>query len=163
MGCSKSSSKREVNSNTILPQETRKILNRQPNFTPKTTGKRRTKTPKISRRKEIIKIGAEINGKEMKGTIISVSSAPQLCPTLCDPMNCSTPGLPVHHQLLEFTQTHVHRVGDAIQPSHPFNFMAAVTICSDFGAQKIKSDTVSTVSPSICHEVMGPDAVILVF
>ena len=38
---------------------------------------------------------------------------------LCDTMNCSTPGLPVHHQLLEFTQTHVHRVGDAIQPSHP--------------------------------------------
>ena len=43
----------------------------------------------------------------------------QLCPTLCNPMNCSTPGLPVHHQLPEFTQTHVHRVGDAIQPSHP--------------------------------------------
>ena len=44
-----------------------------------------------------------------------------------------------------------------------FNFMAAVTICSDFGAPKIKSDSVFTVSPSICHEVMGPDAVILVF
>ena len=43
----------------------------------------------------------------------------QLCPTLCNPMNHSTPGLPVHHQLLEFTQTHVHWVGDAIQPSHP--------------------------------------------
>ena len=40
---------------------------------------------------------------------------------LCDPMNCSTPGLPVHHQLLEFTQTHVHQVGDAIQPSHPLS------------------------------------------
>ena len=49
----------------------------------------------------------------------SVSSVTQLCPTLCDPMNCSTPGLSVHHQLPEFTQTHVHRVGDAIQPSHP--------------------------------------------
>ena len=47
----------------------------------------------------------------------SVQSAS--CPTLCNPMNCSMPGLPVHHQLLEFTQTHVHRVGDAIQPSHP--------------------------------------------
>ena len=46
------------------------------------------------------------------------SSVIQSCPTLCDPMNRSTPGLPVHHQLLEFTQTHVHRVGDAIQPSH---------------------------------------------
>ena len=47
------------------------------------------------------------------------SSAAQSCPTLCDPMNRSTPGLPAHHQLPEFTQTHVHRVGDAIQPSHP--------------------------------------------
>ena len=47
------------------------------------------------------------------------SSVAQLCPTLYDPMNCSMPGLPVHYQLLEFTQTHVHQVGDAIQPSHP--------------------------------------------
>ena len=46
------------------------------------------------------------------------SSGAQSCPTLCDPMNHSTPGFPVHHQLPEFTQTHVHRVGDAIQPSH---------------------------------------------
>ena len=46
-----------------------------------------------------------------------VSSVPQSCPTLCNPMNHSTPRLPVHHQLVEFTQTHVHRVGDAIQPS----------------------------------------------
>ena len=43
----------------------------------------------------------------------------QSCPTLCDPMNRSMPGLPVHHQFLEFTQTHIHRVRDAIQPSHP--------------------------------------------
>ena len=49
------------------------------------------------------------------------SSVAQSCPTLCDPMNCSTPGLPVHHQHPEFTQTHVHRVGDAIQPSHPLS------------------------------------------
>ena len=49
------------------------------------------------------------------------SSAAQACPTLCNPMNCSMPGLPVHHQLLEFTQTHVHRVDDAIQPSHPLS------------------------------------------
>ena len=48
-------------------------------------------------------------------------SVTQLCPTLCEPMNCSTPGLPVHHQLLEFTQTHVHQVGDTIQPSHPLS------------------------------------------
>ena len=49
------------------------------------------------------------------------SSVVQLCPTLCDPMDCSTPGLPVHHQLSEVTQTHVYRVGDAIQPSHPLS------------------------------------------
>ena len=48
-----------------------------------------------------------------------ISSVAQSCPTLCDPMNRSTPGLPVHHQLPEFTQTHVHPVSDAIQPSHP--------------------------------------------
>ena len=47
------------------------------------------------------------------------SSVTQSCPTICDPMNCSTSGLPVHYQLLEFTQTHVHWVGDAIQSSHP--------------------------------------------
>ena len=49
----------------------------------------------------------------------SVSSVAQSCPTLCSPMNCSTPDLPVYHQLPEFSQTHVHRVSDAIQPSHP--------------------------------------------
>ena len=50
-----------------------------------------------------------------------IRSVAQSCPTLCDPMNRSTPGLPVHHQLLEVTQTHVHRVSDAIQPSHPLS------------------------------------------
>ena len=49
------------------------------------------------------------------------SSVVQLCPTLCNPMNCSTPGLPVHHQLPELTQTHVRQVGDAIQPSSPLS------------------------------------------
>ena len=50
-----------------------------------------------------------------------IRSVTQLCPTLCDPMNRSTPGLLVHHQLLQFTQTHVHRVSDTIQPSHPLS------------------------------------------
>ena len=50
---------------------------------------------------------------------VQFSSVIQSCPILCDPMNHSTPGLPVHHQPPEFTQTHVHRVSDAIQPSHP--------------------------------------------
>ena len=52
---------------------------------------------------------------------VQFSSVTQLCPTLCNPKNRSTPGLPVHHQLPEFTQTHVHRVSDAIQPSHPLS------------------------------------------
>ena len=63
--------------------------------------------------------------KGMVGDLLVISQktslrqfSSQSCPTLCDPMNLSTPGLPVHHQLPEFTQTHVHRVGDAIQPSH---------------------------------------------
>ena len=65
--------------------------------------------------------------RDIKGTYlhmyiyIQFSSVIQSSSTLCDPMNCSTPGLPVHHQLLEFIQTHVHRVSDAIQPSHPLS------------------------------------------
>ena len=50
-----------------------------------------------------------------------IRSVTQSCPTLWDPMNCSTPGFPVHHQLPELTQTHVHQVGDAINPSHPLS------------------------------------------
>ena len=60
-------------------------------------------------------------GRKVMTNLVQFSSVTQSCPTLCDHMNCSTPGLPVHHQLLEFTQTHVHRVSDAIQPSHPLS------------------------------------------
>ena len=74
VGCSKSSSKREVDSNTILPQETRNISNKQPNFTPKTIKERRTKKNlEVSRRKEIIKIRSEINEKEIKETIAKMN------------------------------------------------------------------------------------------
>ena len=52
---------------------------------------------------------------------VQFSSVAQLCPTLCNPMNHSTPGLPVHHQLPEFTQTYIHRVSDTIQPSYPLS------------------------------------------
>ena len=52
---------------------------------------------------------------------IKFSSVAQLCPTLCNPMDCSMPGFPVHHHLLELAQTHVHRFGDGIQPSHPLS------------------------------------------
>ena len=57
----------------------------------------------------------------MNQVSVQFSSVAQLCPTLCDPMNHSMPGLPVHHQLPEFTHTHVHRVSDAIQPYHPLS------------------------------------------
>ena len=60
--------------------------------------------------------------KEKGQNDVQFSSVAQSCPTLCDPMSYSTPGLPVHHQFLEFTQTHVHQVSDAIQPSHPLSF-----------------------------------------
>ena len=59
--------------------------------------------------------------------ISQFSSFTQSCATLCDPMDCSTPGLPVHHQLLEFTQTHVHWVSDAIQPFYPLSSPSPVT------------------------------------
>ena len=55
---------------------------------------------------------------------VQFSSVAQLCPTLCDSMNCSTPGLPVYHQLPEFIQTNVHRVGDAIKPSHSLSSLS---------------------------------------
>ena len=66
-------------------------------------------------------IQSEGSQKEKTPIQYQFSSVAQLCPTLCDPMNRSTPGLPVHHQLSEFTQTHVHQVSDAIKPSHPLS------------------------------------------
>ena len=64
---------------------------------------------------------SEPPGKPNSYSSVQFSSVAQSCPTLCDPTNHSMPGLPVHHQLPEFTQTHVHRVRDAIQPSHPLS------------------------------------------
>ena len=67
---------------------------------------------------ELQKPGSRINyGKDVN----QLSSVAQACLNLYDPMDCSTPGFPVHHQLLELAQTHVHRVGDAVQPSHPLS------------------------------------------
>ena len=63
-------------------------------------------------------------GRKVMTNLVQFSSVTQSCPTLCDPMNCSMPGLPVHHQLPEFTQTHVHRVSNAIQPSHPLSSLS---------------------------------------
>ena len=78
-------------------------------------------------KEESEKVGSKLNIQKTKimasGPISSVqfNSVTQLCPTLCNPMDCSMPGLPFHHQLPEFTQTHVHWVGDAIQPPHPLS------------------------------------------
>ena len=71
-------------------------------------------------------------------TISGISSVAQSCPTLCDPMNCSTPSLPVHHQLPEATQRHVHWVGDAIQPSYPLlsPFLPALNLSQHQGLFK---------------------------
>ena len=66
-------------------------------------------------------IHSEVSQKEKQQYSIQFSSVTQSCPTLCDPMNHSMPGLPVHQQLPEFTRIHVHRVSDAIQPSHPLS------------------------------------------
>ena len=63
----------------------------------------------------------QLTTREAQIMTVQFSLVAQSCPTLCNPMNRSTPGLPVHHQLPEFTQTHVHRVSDAIQPSHPLS------------------------------------------
>ena len=62
-----------------------------------------------------------VSSVQFRDESVQFSSVAQPCPTLCDPMNHSRPGLPVHHQLPEFTQTHVHQIGDAIQPSHPLS------------------------------------------
>ena len=58
---------------------------------------------------------------------VNFSSVLQSCPILCDPMDCNMPGLPVHHQLLEFARSHVHQVGDAIQPSYPLSSLSPPT------------------------------------
>ena len=64
---------------------------------------------------------ASVGSEVLSFSSVQFSSVAQSCPTFWDPMNRSTPGLPVHHQLPEFTQTHVHQVSDAIQPSHPLS------------------------------------------
>ena len=73
MGCSKSSLKKELFSNRILPQETRKTLNRQPNFIQKQLENENLKNPKVNNKKEIIKIKTEINKKEMKEAIVKIN------------------------------------------------------------------------------------------
>ena len=81
----------------------------------------------VSSFRDLLNLGIEPTSPALAGRFLTTeppgkfSSVAQSCLTLCDPKNRSTPGLPVHHQLPESTQTHVHRVGDAIQPSHPLS------------------------------------------
>ena len=72
-------------------------------------------------RKSCANLKIDVHRDERQQQLDQIRSVTQSCLTLCNPMNCSTPGLPVHHQLPEFTKTHVHRVSDAIQPSHPLS------------------------------------------
>ena len=74
---------------------------------------------KVPRSSQAVRF-CKVQGKRSKNNI-QFSSVAQSCLTLCNPMDCSTPGLPVHHQLPEFTLTHIHWAGDAIQPSHPLS------------------------------------------
>ena len=69
----------------------------------------------------LLTTGRQQSNNVVRTNSVQFSSVTQSCLTLRDPMNCSAPGLPVHHQLPEFTQTQVHRVSDAIQPSHPLS------------------------------------------
>ena len=86
---------------------------------------------------------------------VQFSSVTQLCPTLCDLIDCSTPGFPVHHQLPELAQTHVHRVSDAIHPSHPPSSPSpAFILCQHFiilkKGKKIYPQEKCIIIPSIC-------------
>ena len=71
--------------------------------------------------KEVKNLLMKVKEESEKVGFSQFSTVTQSCPTLCDPMNRSMPGLPVHHQLLEFTQSHINRVSEAIQPSHPLS------------------------------------------
>ena len=88
------------------------------------TTARTWKQPRRTRTEEWIKRLWYIHTMEYS---VQFSSVTQSCLTLCDPMNCSTPGLPVHHHLPEFTQTHIHWVTDAIEPSHPLSSPSPAT------------------------------------
>ena len=91
--------------------------------------------------------------KILKQSNSQFSSVAQSCPTLCDPMNCSMPGLPVHHQPLQFTQTHVHWVGDAIQSSGPLSSPSHPALYLSQHQSLFQSQLFSSGGPSI-----GPSA-----
>ena len=77
--------------------------------------------PTYSQHLSVVLRGKQLITKAVSHSSHILSSVAQSCPTICDPMDCSIPGFSAHHQLLELAQTHVHRVGDAVQPSHPLS------------------------------------------
>ena len=87
--------------------------------------------------------------------IVQFSSVTQSCPPLCDPMDCSMPGLPVHHQLPEIAQTHVHRVGGAIQPSHPLSSPPAFHLSQHLSLTLLGALTVETHDFILAAELQG--------
>ena len=90
----------------------------------------------------------------ISGLFTVLSSVAQLCPTLCNPMDCSTLGFPVHHQLLEFTQTHVHRASGAIQPSHRLSSLSppAFNLSQHQGLfQCTQFSSVAQSCPTLCN------------
>ena len=97
-------------------------------------------------------------------SIISYSVA-QSCLTLCDPMNHSTPGLPVHYQLLESTQTHVHGVGDAIQPSHPLSSPSppSIRVFSNESVLRIRWPKYWSFNFNISHSSEHPGLISFIF
>ena len=114
---------------------------------------------------DFIFLGSKITAD---GDSVQFTSVAQSCLTPCDSMNCSTPGLPVPHQLPQLTQTHVHRVGDASnchsfssKEQASFNFIAAVTICCDFGAQENKVCLCSHCQGKIRLSVAYPEFLII--
>ena len=96
---------------------------------------------------------SNVNNLKCNSKYHQFSSVTQSCPTLCDPMNRSTPGRPVHHQLPEFTQTHVHQVSDAIQPSHPSFckawWVTGLACCDSWGYKE--SDTTERLNWTEWH------------
>ena len=119
--------KQLIQHNARKPNNPIKKQEKDLDISPKKTYRWLTNTWKDSQHCSLLekwksKLQWDITSHRSEWSSVQFSLVTQSCLTLCHPMNCSTPGLPVHHQLLEFTQTHVHRVGDAIQPSHPLSF-----------------------------------------
>ena len=115
-----------INQNPGVYMESRKMVLKNLFFNKKNWGNN-GETDTENRLMDMVRREERVRGMGRVTWKLTFSLVTQSCPTLCDPMNCSTPGLPVHHQLPEFTQTHVYLVGDTIQPSHPLSSPSSPT------------------------------------